>query len=272
MSEQETGILRNTMTGSLLLAKKLGFEPKTVIDVGAALGTFNLYETFPNARHLLIEPIAENEHYLAKICRKLQSAEYIIAAATKESGVFTLNVSPDMLHSSISENRVIDNSNPYLRNIPAITLDGICRERNLPGPYLIKVDVDGQELDVLAGATEILQQTEYVIVEVTLFGQMYDVMSFMKSQGFAAYDIVDLGYRPVDTALWQVDMAFVKESGQFRRDSSYVTGQQDIEEVNSYLKAYRESFIAHIDAHYSDPVEQESQVSQAVLSEGYVII
>lgn len=272
MSEQQTGTLRNTMSGSLLLAKQLGFEPKTVIDVGAALGTFNLYETFPNSRHLLIEPIAENEPYLAKICRKLPSAEYIIAAATKESGVFTLNVSPDMLHSWISENRVTDSSNPYLRNIPAITLDGICRERNLPGPYLIKVDVDGQELDVLAGAAEILQQTEYIIVEVTLFGQMYDVMSFMKSQGFVAYDIVDLGYRPIDAALWQVDMAFVKESGQFRRDKSYVAQQQDIEAVNSYLKAYRESFIKHIETHYSDAVEPEPQVSKAVLSDEYVII
>ncbi len=269
---QQIGTPRNTMSGSLLLAKKLGFEPKTVIDVGAALGTFSLYQTFPDARHLLIEPIVENEPYLAKICRNLKSAEYIIAAATKESGVFTLNVSPGMVHSSLSENRVTDSSNPYLRNIPAITLDGICRERNLSGPYLIKVDVDGQEVDVLAGATEILQQTEYVIVEVTLFGQMYDVMSFMKSQGFAAYDIVDLSYRPTDTALWQVDMAFVKESGQFRRDSSFATGQQDIETLNSQLKAYRESFIKYIDTHYSDPVEPEPQVSQAVLGEDYVII
>lgn len=272
MSEEQTGILRNTMTGSLMLAKNLGFEPKTVIDVGAALGTFNLYEIFPNARHLLIEPIAENEPYLAKICRKLKSAEYIIAAATKESGVCTLSVSPGMLHSSISKNPITDSSNPYLRNIPAITLDGICRERNLPGPYLIKVDVDGKELDVLAGATEILRQTEYVIVEVTLFGQMYEVMSFMKSQGFAAYDIVDLAYRPIDTALWQIDMAFVKESGQFRRDSSYATGEQDIEALNSYLKAYREGFIKHIDTHYSDPVESEQRVSQAVFNDGYIII
>lgn len=272
MSEQQTGIVRNTMTGSLVLAQKLGFEPKTVIDVGAALGTFNLYETFPHARHLLIEPIAENEPYLAKICRNLKSAEYMIAAAAKESGVCTLSVSPGMVHSAISDNPVTDNSNPYLRKIPAITLDGICRERNLPGPYLIKVDVDGKELDVLAGATEILQQTEYVIVEVTLFGQMYEVMSFMKSQGFAAYDIVDLAYRPIDAALWQIDMVFVKESGQFRRDSSYATKQQDIEALESHLKAYRESFIKHIDAYYSDPVEPEPQVSEAVLSDDCVII
>ena len=272
MNQQQREIPRNTMSGSLLLAKNSGFEPKTVIDVGAALGTFNLYETFPEARHLLIEPIAENEPYLAKICRKLKSAEYIIAAATKESGVFTLKISPDMLHSSISEGVNADSQNPYLRNIPAITLNEICRERNLPGPYLIKVDVDGQELDVLAGATQILQQTEYITVEVCLLAQMYDIIHFMKSQGFVAYDIVDLGYRPSDGALWQVDMAFVKEFGQFRRDTSYVAQQQDVASVNSYLQTYRENLIAYIEAHYSDPVEPEPQVSQAVMSEDYVII
>ncbi len=272
MNEQQTGTPRNTMSGSLLLAKNLGFEPQTVIDVGAALGTFNLYETFPNSRHLLIEPIAENEPYLAKICRKLKSAEYIIAAATKEAGFFTLNVSPDMLHSSISEGVNADIGNPYLRNIPAITLDGICRERNLPGPYLIKVDVDGQELDVLAGATGILQQTEYVIVEVCLFGQMYDIIHFMKSQGFAAYDIVDLGYRPADAALWQIDMAFVKEFGQFRRDRSYVAQQQDVDSLNSYLKAYRENLIAYIETNYSDSGSADTQVDRAGFGDEYVII
>ena len=272
MNQEQTGTLRNTMSGSLLIAKNSGFEPKTVIDVGAALGTFNLYETFPDARHLLIEPIAENEPYLAKICRKLKSAEYIIAAATKSSGIFTLSVSPGLVHSSASEGTNTDSSNPYLRNIRAITLDEICRERNLPGPYLIKIDVDGKELDVLAGATGILQQAEYVIIEICLFAQMYDIIHFMKSQGFVAYDIVDSGYRPSDAALWQVDMAFVKESGQFRKDSSYATGQQDLKVLDSHLNAYRENLIAYIDTHYSDPIEPEAQVSQAVLSKDYVII
>ena len=272
MNQQQIGTTRSTMSGSLLTAKRLGFEPSTVIDVGAALGTFDLYETFPNARHLLIEPIAENEPYLAKICRKLKSAEYIIAAATKESGIFTLNVSPGLVHSSISEGVNADSQNPYLRNIPAITLDGICRERNLPGPYLIKVDVDGQEVDVLAGATQILQHTEYVIVEVTLFNQIYDVIHFMKSQGFVPYDIVDLGYRPIDAALWQVDMAFVKELGLFRTDKSYVAQQQDLESVNSYLQTYRENLIAYIEAHYSDPLEAKPEVSQTEFIEEYVII
>ena len=35
-NQQQREIPRNTMSGSLRAAKRLGFEPKTVIDVGAA--------------------------------------------------------------------------------------------------------------------------------------------------------------------------------------------------------------------------------------------
>ena len=284
VTNPQNTIFRNSMPGSLVVMKRLGFQPKTVIDVGAGLGTFSLYETFPESRHFLIEPIAENEPYLAQICRNLKNAEYIIAGATKKSGSLNLSVSPDLVSSSISQPSESQSADTYLRTIPAITLDEVCRKRNLEAPYLIKVDVDGQEVDVLAGATQILQQTEYVIVEVTLFGQMYEVMSFMKSQGFVAYDIVEQGYRPSDAVLWQVDMAFVKEFGQFRKESNYLMEQQDITELSSHLKAYRENLIAHIQTYYnkhppSDSIQPQKQElllepppSQVLNNDEYVII
>ncbi len=242
---------RNSMRGGLLHIKELGFEPRTVIDVGAALGTSELYETFPEARHLLIEPIVENEPYLAQICRKLGNAEYIIAAATKEPGIVQLTVHPELVHSSVSDKSATSDENLYTRTIPAITLDQICRERKLEAPYLIKIDIDGKEVDVLAGATQILKETEYVIVEVSLFAQIYDVMNFLKTQGFTVYDMVDLARRPLDNALWQCNMAFVKESGQFRTSSSYVNKKQEKELSNS-LKIYREKIIDYIEKYYSD--------------------
>ena len=52
------------------------------------------------------------------------------------------------------------------RQVPIITVDQACSDRNLKGPYLIKVDVQGAELQVLAGASRTLQQTEAVILEV----------------------------------------------------------------------------------------------------------
>ncbi|HEY9848968.1 MAG TPA: FkbM family methyltransferase [Leptolyngbyaceae cyanobacterium] len=223
---------RQTLLGSLQNIKKLGFEPKTVIDVGAAAGTFQLYETFPNAKHILIEPLEENKPYLEKIVSQYKDCEYLIAVATKTPGTAVLNVHPDLEGSSLYLECEDSNVNGSPRTVPAIALDDICLDRNYQSPYLIKIDVQGAELDVLAGATEILKQTEYVILEVVLFEffkngpQFYDTIDFMKQRGFVVYDILDYWYRPLDNAMSQVDIAFVKESGQFRKYHFYATKEQ----------------------------------------------
>jgi FkbM family methyltransferase len=244
---------RSSMLRSFLNIKHLGFEPQTVIDVGAGLGTFEIYEAFPKSRYLLIEPIAENEPYLKKICQHLERADYIIAAASKAAGIVPLQVNlSNLIHSSISEEGEAISENFELRTIQAITLDEVCGTRQLEGPYLIKVDVDGRELDVLAGAIQILQNTELVIVEVALyvsarFDKMWTVINFMKEQGFVTYDIVDLSYRLSDLALHQVDIVFVKKLGQFTKESRYVAGKDQEEILRAHLKAYREGLIALVE-------------------------
>ncbi len=105
-------------------------------------------------------------------------------------------------------------------------------EKELDGPFLIKVDVQGAELDVLMGATKTLSNTEYVILEISFFRfftggpQVFDVIRFMKEWGFVPYDIFDYQYRLLDGALSQVDMAFVKETSRFRKFHFYAKRNQ----------------------------------------------
>lgn len=47
-----------------------------------------------------------------------------------------------------------------------VTLDNIVKENKLDSPELIKIDVQGAELDVLIGATESLKTCEHLIVEL----------------------------------------------------------------------------------------------------------
>jgi FkbM family methyltransferase len=245
-----SGIERSSMRGGLIQIRNLNFVPQTVIDVGAALGTFDLYETFPDAEHILIEPVIENEPYLEKICQSLKHASYLIAAATEQAGEITLTVSDNLIHSSADFEPSSSQPGSDTRIIPAITLDQLCVERNLTPPYLLKIDVDGNEVDVLRGATQMLQQTEYVIIEVSLFNQIHRVIDFMRSQGFVIYDILGLSVRPTDQALWQADMAFVKETGIFRQDKAYIHPDRE-PQLAEHLRNYRADCIAHIEAHYS---------------------
>lgn len=218
----EINVPRTSKLWCLFNLKWLGVCPNVVIDVGAQIGTFELYACFPESKHLLIEPVKENEPQLAEICSKLGDAEIIIAAAAKEPGTVDICITPNFRYAAIADS-INDTTDNIYRKVPGITLDNICRERGLEGPFLIKIDVDGREVDVLKGAVNILKKTECVIVESTLFGNFYDVLDFMKTQGFVVYDIVDHLHRPFDMALWQVDLAFVKEESVLRKFTGWAT-------------------------------------------------
>ena len=97
---------------------------------------------------------------------------------------------------------------------------------------MIKVDVQGAEIEVLNGATEVLADTELLLLEVSLFAfmkespELFEVVSYMKELGFVVYDIYGGHSRPLDGALGQCDIAFVKEQGMFRNDHRYATPDQ----------------------------------------------
>ncbi len=234
---------RSSMVGALQQIKDLGFIPATVIDVGAAVGTFTVQccSIFPDSRYLLVEPLEENRNSLDLVTKRICNGEYIQAVADARVGQRIFNVHPDFVGSSLYLEK-----EPGLdgvpRSIPAVTLDYICNDRKATGPYLIKIDVQGAELDALSGAKEILDKTEYIILEVSLFQfakggpQLYDVVTFMESYGFVVYDMFGYHYRPLDGAMAQIDIAFVKENSRFRRDHIYANPKQRDKLTKSMLR------------------------------------
>ena len=59
--------------------QRLGFHPQTVIDVGVGFGTPVLYQAFPAAYHVLVEPLREFEPQLKTILQTYR-AQYVLAA------------------------------------------------------------------------------------------------------------------------------------------------------------------------------------------------
>ena len=46
------------------------------------------------------------------------------------------------------------------------TLDSVVKERGFPLPELVKLDVQGAEIDILRGATSTLQNVKHLLVEL----------------------------------------------------------------------------------------------------------
>lgn len=224
--------LSKSMSDVLSHVSRLGFCPATVIDVGVASGTPALYETFPNAFHLMIEPVDEFAKDIRSLLR-LYKGKVIFAAASSADGEIEIHVHTEHLEgSSTLHEQMGAEFDGVTRKVKAITIDKVVAEEDLKGPYLIKVDVQGAELDVLDGAKRVLADTDLVLLEVSFFKflkgspQFFDVVLYMKDQGFIVYDIYGLAKRPLDGALGQCDVAFVKDHGMFRKDHSYATADQ----------------------------------------------
>ena len=213
----------------LLHAKNRGFTPATVIDGGAAHGNWSreCSTIFPDAQYLLIEPLAEYEKDLQEVTRIIKRATVVPIVLKSESGAVPFNVHPDLEGSSLFMEQGGVEVNGLARTLPAETLDVIVREQVTSGPYFLKLDVQGAELEVLRGAEETLKNTEYVILETSLFAAydnvplLHSVIAFMAERGFVPYDMLGLLYRPLDGALCQADVCFVKENGMFRKERAY---------------------------------------------------
>ena len=229
---QESNKIRTTIGESYSLIRGLGFQPKTVVDVGVALGTPELYGAFPDSYFLLIEPLKEFESDLKAILKRYKGS-YIQAAAGSGSGQVTFNVHKNHLGgSSLYKESMGTEADGHEVTVPMILIDEMVKDKQLNGPYLIKIDVQGAELDVLEGAQQTLLEAEVVVLEVSLFEfmkgapQFFDVVSYMKNRDFVAYDII-LGWnRPLDNALGQIDIVFVRDKGMLRQDHSYSTIEQ----------------------------------------------
>ncbi|MDB5136544.1 MAG: methyltransferase FkbM family [Mucilaginibacter sp.] len=92
----------------------------------------------------------------------------------------------------------------------------------LPGNGLklsdfIKLDVLGYELEVLKGASKILKSIQFILGDVSLLEinkgcrLIFDVNKFMDEKGITTYDICSFIRRPLDKALWQTDILFIRK-------------------------------------------------------------
>ena len=77
--------VRRTMPTVLAHYRELGFLPKVVFDVGVGPGTPDLYDAFPDARLVLVEPLEEWRRNFEWVERARQT-DTILAAAGSAPG------------------------------------------------------------------------------------------------------------------------------------------------------------------------------------------
>lgn len=212
-------------------AKRNGFRPGSVIDCGYAYGTEGL-DIFEEAAYLLIDPVKEAEPAMIHFCESRPTASYAVVAVSDAEGELEMvtrkGVTGSSFHTKFAKGE------DQLRKVPITTLDKLVRERNLPKPYLLKLDVEGHELHALRGGEQMLQDTEMVIMEVSTWTDdhkrgrpsMMDLFRYMEGRGFVFYEFAEPAFRPIDGALYMFDAVFVKSDSVLRQVRRNKTPEQ----------------------------------------------
>lgn len=211
--------------------QKIGFAPACIFDCGASVGywSYEMSKIFPGAQILAIEPNEKVIEKTKETLRAVKPAPILEQCAIgAEDGVAYLNIW-DNEHTKMSGSSLKSHvqGDPRLKmEVRLSKLDTLSEKHGLK-PQLIKLDLQGAELDALKGASKLLETTEVFIIE---FGclQAYvdrttplDLMTLMYANDYCLYDIFDLIYRPYDNALTGGDFVFVKNSSKLREYRGY---------------------------------------------------
>lgn len=200
-----------------LRAKRQGFTPLTVIDIGASDGRWSreCMRVFPEATYFLIDPLPEHAEALRKFVTKTKRSMMWEGALGARPGRLLLNLHGHQ--SSIYASREFAGEQ---LPVEVRTLDSFYEAERFPGPLLVKADVQGYELEVLRGAVKTLAETELLLLEVS-FRRIYEncplaheVIAYVGGCGFRIYDVCSYVQRPHDNELVQADIVFVREGSR----------------------------------------------------------
>ena len=203
--------------------KNRGLKCNTVFDVGANKAEWSiiLKSVYPNARCILIEPLIECIANLKDFVANHKESNYYLVAAGNDNKDQIITIWDDLYGSSLlpfeDELKKVEGKQ---RKIKVVKIDDLIKENNIEKPEILKVDVQGFELEALKGASSLFGITEVIILEVSLFS-FDDVPEFMYINNYVVYDFPGFLRRPLDGALGQCDICFVKKDSFLRKSKRW---------------------------------------------------
>jgi FkbM family methyltransferase len=211
------------MFDKIQILKDKGYEPDTIIDVGAHHGSWtkSMRNIYGNSKYYLFEGIDYNELHEFNNNEKIKVYNEILNEKKEEVSWYQMKNTGDSIFREKTHH--FANCEVIKRN--SIDLNSFIKEKGIledSKNIFIKIDCQGAEIPILKGATEILDKTDFILLEIPLFGEynegvpnFLEHITYMDSIGFVSYDIVDRHY--VNNFNMQIDMLFINKKHNFNK-------------------------------------------------------
>lgn len=203
----------------------LPLDYRTVLDVGANRGQFALIaaERFPRAEIVCFEPLAGPRAVLERVFQDGATVRVVgtaVAASAKASEMFVsrANDSSSLLRPSDLQLATFPGTD-VVETVTFMTerLDVLLNGDELARPILLKIDVQGTELEVLRSAGRLLDEVDTVLVECS-FVELYhgqsladEIIRFLHDRSFRLAGIVN-PYIDALGVVAQVDLVFARRT------------------------------------------------------------
>lgn len=175
----------------------------TVLDVGANHGQFALFahRRFPDAALICFEPLPQARETLEKVTRGIPRARVVdvaLAATSEDRQMHVARADDSSSLLEITDRQVAlfpGTDEVATLDVHTKRLDEALTPSAIAAPALLKIDVQGAELEVLEGAEGILPNVAEVLVECS-FVELYagqaladEVVLFLHAHGFRLADV-----------------------------------------------------------------------------------
>ncbi len=205
--------------------KAMGIAPATILDVGANRGQFTsaCLGYFPDAYIIAFEAIPELCNDLEALFGPYPKVRVMATAlgSRRERRRFQVNeYSPSSSFLPLSQRHQEAYAHATKTNdieVDIMPLDEAVEVAALAAPILLKLDVQGFEMEVLKGARDTLARVDHVLLE-TSFHRMYegeplfdDYARFLGERGFRSLGPVGFLPDPSSGVINQMDMVFARD-------------------------------------------------------------
>jgi len=192
------------------------FEPKSILDIGANVGQFynEIKNIFPNSYYYLVEGSESCEVVLETL--NVDYSICLLSDSEKEVDFYIRKNEPRCTGNSIYRENTsfYDDDQIIIEKKQTKTLSNLLNNQTFD---LIKIDVQGSEIDIINGGLDIIKEAKGILMEVSLMEYNQNaptkefVYEYMDNLGFKPVELIGNINHPLTYELIQQDILFLNK-------------------------------------------------------------